>query len=60
MQYNVIFTKYGLNHSWSHIHKHKYFTVDYSVLRPLNNKTFLVFRKYSHQIPIVVATMIGF
>lgn len=54
MQCNVIFKKYGVNHSWSHMHQHKYFIVDYSVLRPLNNIQFLVLRKYSHHIPVVV------
>lgn len=38
LQYNAIFTTCGLNF-WLHIHQNKWFTMNYSLLKPWNKNT---------------------
>jgi len=50
----VIFTIHGAINFQSHIHQYQYFTVYYSVLKPLDNRTCLVFKMSTHQLPAAV------
>jgi len=55
IHYNVMFTIYGVHHFWSHIHQCKHSSVDYSILKPPNNRMCLLARMYTHQPPLVMA-----
>jgi len=42
------------------MHQFLYFNVDCSVLKPLDNRTYLVFRMYTHQLPAFVKIFLNF
>ena len=52
IQYDVILTIYGVNHSWSHKYQYKYLTVDCIVFRQLNIRMTLMVSKSTSVCPV--------